>query len=92
VEVGELAMQFRFDEDANALSIALHEGQVARTIEITDMVYVDVDVHGTPLGVEFVSADEFIPFLRRLRGLEKTDAWADVIPAEVRELFSANAA
>ena len=85
-------MQFRFDEDANALSIALHEGQVARTIEITDMVYVDVDVRGTPLGVEFVSADEFVPFLRRLQDLEKTDAWVNVIPAEVRELFSANAA
>jgi uncharacterized protein YuzE len=85
-------MQFRFDEDANALYIALHEGQVARTIEITDMVYVDVDVHGTPVGVEFVSADEFVPFLRRLQDLQETDAWADVIPAEVRELFASSAA
>lgn len=85
-------MQFRFDEDANALYIALHEGQVARTIEITDMVYVDIDASGTPLGVEFVSADEFVPFLRRMQNLEQTDAWSAVIPAEVRELFSASAA
>jgi uncharacterized protein YuzE len=40
-------MQFRFDEDANALYIALHEGKVARTIELADMVYVDVDARGT---------------------------------------------
>jgi uncharacterized protein YuzE len=92
VEIGEPAVQFRFDEDANALYIALHEGRVARTIEITDMVYVDVDASGTPLGVEFVSADEFVPFLRRLQVLETSDEWAEEIPAEVRELFSATAA
>jgi uncharacterized protein YuzE len=85
-------MQFRFDEDANALYIALHEGKVARTIEITDMVYVDIDASGTPLGVEFVSADEFVPFLRRLQSTKASAEWTVGVPAEVRELFSATAA
>jgi uncharacterized protein YuzE len=51
-------MQFRFDEEANALSIAIRAGEVVRTIELTDMVYIDVDADGAPLGIEFVSADE----------------------------------
>ena len=51
-------MQFRFDEEANALYIASRAGEVVRTIELTDMVYIDVDADGAPLGIEFVSADE----------------------------------
>jgi uncharacterized protein YuzE len=85
-------MQFQFDQDANALYIALHEGPVAQTIEITDMVYVDVDASGTPLGIEFVSADEFVPFLRRLQGPERTNAWAAELPTEIRQLFAVLAA
>ena len=50
-------MQFRFDEDAHALYIAIRAGEVVRTIEVTDMVYIDVDADGAPLGIEFVSAD-----------------------------------
>ena len=53
-------MQFRFDEEANALYIAIRAGKVVRTIEVTDMVYIDVDADGAPLGIEFVSADEFV--------------------------------
>jgi uncharacterized protein YuzE len=39
-------MQFRFDEEANALYIAIRAGEVVRTIEATDMVYIDVDATG----------------------------------------------
>ena len=85
-------MQFSFDSEANSLYIALHEGQVARTIEITDMVYVDVDASGAPLGVEFVSADEFVPFLRRLQELDEADTWPGDLPAEIQHLFSVRAA
>jgi uncharacterized protein YuzE len=85
-------MQFRFDEEANALYIALRAGDVMRTIAVTDMVYIDVDADGAPLGSEFVSADEFVPFLRRLNALEQSHEWKDVVPAEVRELFSVSVA
>ncbi len=90
--IGETAVQFRFDEEANALYIAIKAGEVARTIEVTDMVYIDVDADGAPLGIEFVSADEFVPFLRRLHALEQSHEWNDVIPVEVRELFFVGAA
>jgi uncharacterized protein YuzE len=85
-------MQFRFDEEANALYIAIRAGEVERTIEVTDLVYIDVDADGAPLGIEFVSADEFVPFLRRLHALEQSHEWRDVVPAEVRELFWVSAA
>ena len=85
-------MQFRFDEEANALYIAIRAGEVVRTIEVTDMVYIDVDADGAPLGIEFVSDDEFVPFLRRLHALEQSQGWRDVVPAEVRELFWVSAA
>jgi uncharacterized protein YuzE len=85
-------VQLRFDEDANALYIAIRAGDIARTIELTDMVYVDVDASGDPLGIEIVSADELVPFLRRLSTLEQSHEWHDLIPSEVRELFSASAA
>jgi uncharacterized protein YuzE len=84
-------MQFRFDQDANALYIAINPGEVARTIEITDLVYIDVDASGTPLGIEFVSADEFVPFLPRLNEPEQNQEWQDLVPTEVRKLFSAHA-
>ena len=85
-------MRFRFDEEANALYIALKAGEVVRTIEVTDMVYIDVDAVGAPLGIEVVSADEFVPFLRRLHALEQSHEWREVIPVEVRELFFVGAA
>lgn len=85
-------MQFRFDQDANALYIAIERGEVARTVEVTDMVSVDVDAQGTVLGIEFVSADEFVPFLRRLHAVEDGAEWKETVPAGVRELFLAGAA
>jgi len=85
-------MQFRFDEEANALYIAINVGEVARTIEVTDMVYIDVGAQGAPVGIAFVSADEFVPFRRRLHALEQSHELRDVVPAEVRELFLAGAA
>jgi uncharacterized protein YuzE len=36
---------------------------VARTIELTDSVYADVDAEGAPIGLEVVHADEFVPSL-----------------------------
>lgn len=85
-------MQFRFDQDANVLYIAVEGGEVARTVEVTDMVHADVDAHGTVRGIEFVSADEFVPFLRRLHAVEDGNVWKETVPAGVRELFLAGAA
>jgi uncharacterized protein YuzE len=85
-------MQFHFDEEANALYSAIAPGEVARTVELTDLVYVDVDAQGAPLGIEFVSADEFVPFLRRLNALDQDHQWRELVPSQVLELFSVGAA
>ena len=78
-------MHFRLDPEVNALYITLRQGDVARTIEVTDTIYVDLDAQGTPLGIEFINADEFIPFLR--------DHADDVdIPPQVRAVFRGTAA
>lgn len=78
-------MQIRLDRDVNALYIALQPGQISRTVESTDTVSVDMDEQGTPIGIEFASADEFVPFLRE----HADDAG---IPPQVRRLFSVTAA
>ena len=52
------------DPTVNALYVRLAQGTVARTIEVSPLVLVDIDEHGTTLGYEFVNADQFLPYLR----------------------------
>jgi uncharacterized protein YuzE len=78
-------MDLRLDRDVNALSIRLREGQVARTVEVTATIEADADAAGWTLGVEFVDADGFIPFLRDRAG-------DDRLAPEVRPLSEATAA
>jgi uncharacterized protein YuzE len=78
-------MEFQLDRDVNALYIKLRSGNVARTIELTDSVYVDMVAQDSPVGIEFVNADEFIPFLRE-------HAEDSAIPPQVRALFRVTAA
>jgi uncharacterized protein YuzE len=60
--------QFRLDPDVNALYIRFSAGEVSRTLELEEFVYVDIDAQGEAVGVEFVNADDFMPFLRRHHG------------------------
>jgi uncharacterized protein YuzE len=62
------AIRFTYDDEVDALYVALADGKVFETIEIEESVYVDVDAKGRPLGVEFVSAADLVPFLRRHGG------------------------
>jgi len=56
-------MTVTYDSTVNALSVTLAFGDVADTIEIEPMIVGDVDAAGHPLGVEFVHAEDFLPFL-----------------------------
>ena len=80
-----MCMQIRLDPDVNALYIEVRAGEVAKTLEVSESVFVDVDEEGAPLGMEFVNADDFIPFLREHAGGVE-------VPAELRELLGAPAA
>lgn len=77
-------MRIKLDSDVNALYITFREGAVARTIEIADMVFADLDENGDPIGLEFVSTDDFVPFLRD----HADDA---TVPPQIREMLGAAA-
>ncbi len=64
----ENRIQLRHDPDVNALYIRVAIGEVARTEQFDADVFVDFDETGRPLGVEFLNADDFVPFLRRHSG------------------------
>ena len=59
-------MVLEYSPDGHLLYVRLRDGEVAETAEIEPDVYVDLDGDGAPVGVEFVNADDFFPFLRRL--------------------------
>jgi len=61
-------IRFDYSSDGNLLNVALGDGPSIETIEIDDSVYVDVDADGRPIGIEFVNAADFLPFLARHGG------------------------
>ena len=61
-------LRMTYSESGGALYFALGEGEVAETIELEEMVYVDLDATGRPVGIEFVAAEDFLPFLVRRGG------------------------
>jgi uncharacterized protein YuzE len=62
------ALRIRYDAEAEAMYVRVSDGAVADTVEIAEMVYVDVDAEGRPLGIEFVVASDFLAFLTRNGG------------------------
>lgn len=66
-----MALRFEHDTEVNALYIYFREipaGRVACTIELQEGVNLDADASGRTLGLEFVDADDFYPFLDRRGG------------------------
>jgi uncharacterized protein YuzE len=61
-------MEIRYDAEVKALYIRLAAGDVDRTAEVEEFVYLDVDREDRPLGIEFVDAEDFFPFLERHGG------------------------
>ncbi len=61
-------MILEYASDVDALYVRFRRGKVADTIEIEHLIVVDLDADGQPLGIEFVNADDFLPFLRRHGG------------------------
>jgi len=46
-----------YDPKVRALYMKFSEAEVAETLELSSTVYVDVDVHGQPVGLEVLNAD-----------------------------------
>ena len=58
-------MRIEYSPTINAIYVRLRDGEVADTVEVGDDVYADLDEAGEPIGVEFLDAAEFFPFLAR---------------------------
>lgn len=56
-------MKFRFDNEVHALYVEVRPGAVARTVELSDGVYADLNKKGEVLGLEFLNADDFAKFI-----------------------------
>lgn len=53
-------MEITYDSKADALSITLRKGRVAKTIELAPEVVLDMDKNGKPLYLEIIGASEKI--------------------------------
>jgi uncharacterized protein YuzE len=75
-------IRFEYAADHGLLYIKIVDGPAAETIEFEESVYVDLDADGQPIGVEFLNAADFLPFLVRRGGIfavpENPDAGAIV--------------
>jgi len=53
-------MEITYDSKADALSIILKKGKVAKTIELAPEIILDMDKNGKPLYLEIIGAKEKI--------------------------------
>lgn len=65
-----MTLHMQHDRDSNALYVRVRSGRVAKTVTIDEerMIYADLARDGRLLGVEFVNADDFVPFLKTAEG------------------------
>ncbi len=62
-------MRIELDHETDALYLWLRHGTVARTVELTDGVYLDLDRSGLVLGTEFLSVHDFAEIVGEHDGL-----------------------
>ncbi len=53
-------MKINYDKKVDALNLTLKEGKVAKTVEVSPDVFLDVDKSGSPLYLEIVGVSEKI--------------------------------
>lgn len=61
-------MRIEYSPDERLLYLRLRPGEVAETIEVDTDVMADLNAAGEPVGIEFIDADAFFPFLARHAG------------------------
>ncbi|MDO8623763.1 MAG: DUF2283 domain-containing protein [bacterium] len=54
-------MKITYDKIANAAYMTLRKGKVAKTVEMSDSVIVDLDKKGHMLGIEMLDASNQLP-------------------------------
>lgn len=70
-----------YDSEANPLYVRFSRHEVAETLELSDTVYIDVDEHGVPVGLEVLDASSgllaeipAVPDVAALKDLMRRDA------------------
>lgn len=58
----------QLDPEVNALYLEFFAGEVARTLELAEGVYLDLDEENQPIGLEFIDMEAFENFLARNGG------------------------
>jgi len=58
-------MRIEYSPDVGLLYVRLGGGAVAESVEVGTGVVADMDAAGEPVGLEFLDADAFLPFLAR---------------------------
>ena len=53
-------MKITYDKEVDALNVSLRPGTVAKTLEISPEILLDVDKNGNPLYLEIIGASEKI--------------------------------
>ena len=53
-------MKITYDKDVDALNITLKTGSVAKTMELSPEVFLDLDENGNPLYLEIIGASQRI--------------------------------
>ncbi len=76
-------LRMRYDPDVDALYLQLRDEEVADTLEIEDLVYLDVNKDGRAVGIEFVSGDDFLAFIQRHGGIVTVPDRPDLSAASV---------
>lgn len=76
------APTFQYDPDAEAVYIRMSHGEIAETVEVTELLYIDVDKDGDPIGIEILGVD--VSALANLPGAQDE--------TELRRLLKGNAA
>lgn len=60
-------MRLEIDTEAKALYLRLRAGRVDESVELADMVFMDVDRQRRPIGIEFVDLDAFAAYFDQPR-------------------------
>jgi uncharacterized protein YuzE len=88
-------MNIEYSPTINALCLRLNDGHVDQTIEVESDIYADLDAAGEPLGIEFLDAAAFFPFVARhapmsqsVSSVEMPDGLATIVPASTRILVT----
>jgi len=58
-------VRIEYSADERLLYLRLKDGEVTETVELDDGVMADLDDAGEPIGVEFLDAADFFPFVAR---------------------------